>query len=375
MKKNVFQRLWEWILSLFPKQEIEIPEPKKEEPIPEEPEEVPPATEPEPEPEPEPEEEEEEEEEEEGIVSPWGINPVKAELSDIKSSSKLNGFISVDNINGYKVIHEHFHTISDMLKCFRRRENNIVMREEHESQEPEKDYTWYGTNSYEEAVKLLREGYIEILPRIKSEYKKNVDILSEKFSISKSRPIDSFCGGIPNVPNMLLGLPKTMLNRNPIVRRIKTIDIVYSPTGPGYVGPKRFIEAGIALLSAIELIERSRIQIRLISCFASSYIMDEAIFGTVVIKEYSDRLDIQKLCFPLAHPSMLRRIGFKFTETVPGMTRNFADGYGRAMEYSQFCSLYKRKPQTVLLSMNLIMQFQNNVEKLINFIEENARRK
>ena len=158
MKKNVFQRLWEQILSLFPKQEI--PEPKKEEPIPEEPKEVPPATEP--------------EEEEEGIVSPWGINPVKAELSDIKSSSKLNGFISVDNINGYKVIHEHFHTISDMLKCFRRRENNMVMREEHESQEPEKDYTWYGTNSYEEAVKLLREGYVEILPRIKSEYKKNV---------------------------------------------------------------------------------------------------------------------------------------------------------------------------------------------------------
>ena len=37
MKKNVFQRLWEWILSLFPKQEIEIPKPKEEEPIPEEP--------------------------------------------------------------------------------------------------------------------------------------------------------------------------------------------------------------------------------------------------------------------------------------------------------------------------------------------------
>lgn len=35
MKKNVFQRLWEWILSLFPKQEIEIPKPKEEEPIPE----------------------------------------------------------------------------------------------------------------------------------------------------------------------------------------------------------------------------------------------------------------------------------------------------------------------------------------------------
>lgn len=50
MKKNVFQRLWEWILSLFPKQEIEIPKPKEEEPIPEEPEGVPPATEPEPEP-------------------------------------------------------------------------------------------------------------------------------------------------------------------------------------------------------------------------------------------------------------------------------------------------------------------------------------
>lgn len=367
MKKNVFQRLWEWILSLFPKQEIEIPKPKEEEPIPEEPKGVPPAT--------EPEEEEEEEEEKTSIISPWGTNPSKSELSDIKSSSKLNGFISIDNIGGYKVIHEHFHTINDMLKCFRRRENNEVMREKGSSQKPERNYTWYGTNSYEEAVDLLREGYVEILPMVKSEYKKNVNILSEKFSISKSRPIDSFCGGIPNVPNMLLGLPKTMLNRNPIIHRIKTIDIVYSPTGPYYVRPRRFIEAGIALLSAIELIEKSRIQIRLISCFTSSYFDDEAIFGTVVIKEYSDRLDIQKLCFPLAHPSMLRRIGFKFTETVPGITRNFRIGYGQAMDYSEFCSLYKRKPQTVLLSMDLIMQFQNNVEKLINFIKENARRK
>ena len=245
MKKNVFQRLWEWILSLFPKQEIEIPKPKEEEPIPEEPEGVPPATE--PEPEPEPEEEEEEEEEEEDIVSPWGITPVRTELSDIKGSSKLRGFIRVDNISGYRVIHEHFHTINDMLGCFRRRGNNEVMRETHESQSPERDHSWYGTSSYEEAVRLLREGYTEILPRVRSEYKKNVNVLSEKLSISKSRPIDSFCGGIPNVPNMLLGLPKTMLNRDPIVRRIKTIDIVYSLSGPGHVRPARFIEAGITL--------------------------------------------------------------------------------------------------------------------------------
>ena len=374
MKKNFFfQRLWEWILSLLPKQEIEIPKPKEEEPIPKEPEGVPPASEPEPEPEPEPEEEEEEEKN--SIVSPWGINPIKAELSDVKSSSKLNGFISVDNINGYKVIHEHFHTINDMLKCFGRRKNNRVMKGVYSSQRSERRYPWYGTNSYEEAVKLLREGYVEILPRVTSEYKKNVNILSEKFSISKSRPIDSFCGGIPNVPNTLLGLPKTMLNRDPIVRRIKTIDIIYSPTGPYRVKPRRFIEAGIALLSAIELIERSRIQIRLISCFTSSHIQGEAIIGTVVVKEYSDRLDIRKLCFPLAHPSMLRRIGFKFTETVPGMSSDFTNGYGLAMDYSQFCSLYKRKPQTVLLTLDLIMRFQNNVEKLINFIEENARRK
>ena len=262
-----------------------------------------------------------------------------------------------------------------MLECFRRRGNNEVMRETHKSQSPERDYSWYGTSSYEEAVRLFREGYTEILPRVRLEYKKNVNVLSEKLSISKSRPIDSFCGGIPNVPNMLLGLPKTMLNRDSIVRRIKTIDIVYSLVGPGCVSPERFVKAGIALLSAIELIEKSRTQIKLISCVDSSYVGNEAIIGTVVVKEYADRLDIQKLCFPLAHPSMLRRIGFKFTETVPGMTRNFTRGYGIAMEYSQFCSLYKRKPQTVLLTLDLIMSFRNNVEKLINFIEENARRK
>lgn len=38
---------------------------------------------------------------------------------------------------------------------------------------------------------------------------------------------------------------------------------------------------------------------------------NETTFPTVVIKNYGQRFDLQKVCFPLAHPSMLRRIGFK----------------------------------------------------------------
>ena len=40
------------------------------------------------------------------------------------------------------------------------------------------------------------------------------------------------------------------------------------------------------------------------------------------MKDYREHLDLQKLCFPVAHPSMFRRLGFKWLETVEGLKEN-----------------------------------------------------
>ena len=50
---------------------------------------------------------------------------------------------------------------------------------------------------------------------------------------------------------------------------------------------------------------------------------------TINVKQHSQKLNLLKLSFPLVHPSMLRRFGFKWLETTPDIKdRTFSKGYG-----------------------------------------------
>ena len=68
--------------------------------------------------------------------------------------------------------------------------------------------------------------------------------------------------------------------------------------------------------------------------YASSF-ANEICSMIVCVKRFRDNLDLKKLLFPLVHPSMIRRIFFKYVETNPELTNSrFANGYG--YPYSEF---------------------------------------
>ena len=54
--------------------------------------------------------------------------------------------------------------------------------------------------------------------------------------------------------------------------------------------------------------------------------------ASVNVKDYKEQLDIKKLCFPLAHPSMFRRFGFAWLERSTDMKEGFAYGYGHSAQ-------------------------------------------
>jgi hypothetical protein len=49
----------------------------------------------------------------------------------------------------------------------------------------------------------------------------------------------------------------------------------------------------------------------------------------VRIKSANEKMNISKLAFPLCHPSMLRRLCFRFLETYPTIESKYTFGYGR----------------------------------------------
>lgn len=286
----------------------------------------------------------------------------------------LQGNLQTYERGDFKVIEEYFSSIHHLLECLDSRENNSAMSDSYSSHD--EDHDWYGTENYEEAVNLLTHGYTDILEELSLGIRKSVKTL-ENCDFDKSYIIEDVYGSVPIIPNYLSGLPKTMSYRQPVTKKVKAINIIYSPTANCGTSTHEFIEAGIALLSAIRAIEKSNIAIKLDCMFKNSTEGHDVVIGSVRIKNYRDRLDLQKLCFPIAHPSMLRRIGFKFLETVPGLTNEgFADGYGHSPSMSVIDQYLKIPDNSVFLNYYLISDtLDNDPRKIIEYINKKVQNK
>lgn len=268
----------------------------------------------------------------------------------------------------YNMYKEEFSSIFELMNTLKERPNNKFMRDEHGSQTTGNS-SWSGTNTYEEAESLLIYGYNDPVKNIKSNLIKNKKLVSKMYNlIPKPIATNQVVGFVPNVPNALMGLPKSMISVEKINRNKKTISIIYATGGAVGIEPKTFESAGTALVSAINLIELAGIQTRLSIGFIPSVKGRQIIFPTVNIKNFNERFSLQKICFPMVHPSMFRRIGFKYLETCPSMEEDFSCEYGRPASLEQIKTCLKEK-NTYIISREWITDHDNNIEEILKYME------
>lgn len=343
--KRWLKRLWEMIKRLFQRR-VKKPEP-----------------EPEPEPVPEPALPDIPE-------TPAEEVPAEPEPSPI-FSGKFRRYSSGDKT----IFRESFNSIGQLVSTLNSRHNNPGMAGCHSSSDGDFDFT--GTSSYEEAEKLLVNGYTEVLSKIQNGVDKNVERLTSQDEVLKSLISNDLVGFAPNVPNYLMGNPNNMIHRTPVIRKTKAITIIYSSSIVWHCPAEDIQNAGIALLSAINIIEKYGVAIRLESLFkgARTHEGDNVVLGLLTIKDFDEKLSFQKVCFPIAHPSMLRRIGFKFLETVPNLeTTDFQVGYGRPLridEVEQYCN---GTPNRVCLNVAKILNLGCDVTQLIEYIVKRCQK-
>lgn len=268
------------------------------------------------------------------------------------------------------IVREHFKSISEMMDVLKKRPNNEHMKGcDSSSQKGSKD--WYGTSSFEEAVELMQTGYKDVLPKIKEGLNKSTKALSKHFAKSEMRrPRNLPIGFIPNVPNAILNLPDSMIDIKLTPQKRKTLTITYVMAGNCGCRADMWIKAGISLLTAIKIIERQGISVKIDASFYCGTGDGETAMGSVTVKHFGQPLDLQKLCFPLVHPSMFRRIGFKFLETTPIITKDgFAWGYGRGFDSDE--EEIKKEletPNSYILSGQWIKRHSYSVEEILNYL-------
>ena len=188
-----------------------------------------------------------------------------------------------------------------------------------------------GTHSYEQAVEMFKNGW-----------QSKAEELTKKLKVIQNQVIDAqvqkvlfdVVGFQASVPRYLQGIPTNMVNKKlvPIKQKIVTInkDISYNCG----VTTEQIVEASIQTLQLVKKIEAQGIRVNLnliwgVKASGSNEIVK------IRLKSANERVNISKLAFPLVHPSMLRRLCFRYLEVAPTITHGYLYGYGSPLDGSQ----------------------------------------
>jgi hypothetical protein len=232
-----------------------------------------------------------------------------------------------------KVVVENFKSISTLLNtmnerpipndAFKHKENLASQRIESE------ESPWSGTATYSEAMEIMKTGFKDPLEKMK----KGILKLGALDKDQRPKMKNDFVGFVPHVPHTLMNLPITMINKDKQVHKNKTIHLIYSYSASSKVTPNDMIQGGINFISLVNSLEKQNFRVKI--DIISNHVSDNTLASLLInVKEYGQKLNLLKLTFPLVHPAMFRRIGFKWIETVPNLKdEKISWGYGTPLSH------------------------------------------
>lgn len=185
------------------------------------------------------------------------------------------------------------------------------------------------TETYSQAENLMLYGDTEL--RSKIEQSGLSKIRTQLSGEGNSRQLYSCVVGVaPNVPAFLAGTPNSMINIRRIKKPMPVVSIAYNLSISACESTGDIIQAAATLVGAILKIEKSGIGCNLWAVETSENGSNTCSWA-VKIKESSQIMDVLKMAYPLAHPSMLRRQFFRLMEVTPGVPESFYSGYGQVI--------------------------------------------
>lgn len=220
------------------------------------------------------------------------------------------------------------------------------------------------TASFEEATELFKNGWSEMAQKLTTKLKTaKSDAATEK----AIRNVLSVAGYQPVVPLYLAGVPTNMMAKRQVVLKQKVINVTKSISYSGMYSTDTIIDESTKALRIVQRLEALGYRVNLfITIGTQSY--SDSIIAKIKIKNASEKLAISKVAFPLVHPSMLRRLIFRYIETNPNTTRAFVSGYGRPVEYNTLKKLYDKD-----LVLPAILGDKVDIDNLTSLDEIQAR--
>jgi hypothetical protein len=219
-----------------------------------------------------------------------------------------------------------FKTINEFYNYISETEYNYVFKDANK-QSMSGTYSFTRTHDFKEATELLQNGWNSMSAKLVQ--KLNV-IKNQIQPNTKQKTIYDVVGYQPSVSRYLQGIPTNMMSKKnvPIKQKIITLNKAISYSWS--VGTDVIIEQSTKALQIVKKLEAQgyRVNLNVIMGVTS----EQEVYCKVRIKNANERLNLSKLAYPLVHPSMFRRLFFRFMEVNPATTLGFRRAYGFPIE-------------------------------------------
>lgn len=187
------------------------------------------------------------------------------------------------------------------------------------------------TASFEEACKLFKDGWKDGAEKLTNRIKVDQSLETQKAYKTK-RSVQGFH---PIVPLYLMGIPDSMVTKElqPMKRKVITIDKDMSYNASWNADD--IIKESAKALQLINALESQGYRINLnfvIGVQAGAGINERKFILKIRLKSANEKLNVSKLSFIMLHPSMVRRMFFRFEEVYPEFTHSFTFTYGRPID-------------------------------------------
>ena len=187
------------------------------------------------------------------------------------------------------------------------------------------DAYWTKTESFPEAVKLFKEGWSDMAAKLVQKLKV---LEKETKPTMKTKQTTGVAGYQAIVPLYLNGVPNNMVSKKMVPMKQKVITLTKSIDYSGSVSAEEIVDESIKAMQIVKKLESQGYRCNLNIALGTSE-PDKKFMVKVRIKSANEKLNVSKLAFPLVHPSMLRRLFFRWIEVYPEVTKSFVHGYGK----------------------------------------------
>ncbi len=207
--------------------------------------------------------------------------------------------------------------------------NEAFRWEKHESVNA--GYGFTKTHSFEEATELFKSGWSDMATKLVQRLKV---VESKTEPTMKPKNVMSMAGYQAIVPMYLNGQPNCMVSKKMTPVKQKVITLNKSIDYNGGVDADKIIEESIKAMQIVKKLEAQGYRCNLNLILGTSA-GNQTHLLKIRIKSANEKLNVSKLAFPLVHPSMLRRLYFRWIEVFPGVCKDYTWGYGRPNSSSE----------------------------------------